>query len=145
MKKESFRDCATNAFRLWASLGMPTFAEVMDKIQREDGWEMWAEEHAGGLYDIRACELVWEKLSADKPHVRDAVKEVYMHEPNRPLRYREIGSLVVRFSYDHSVSERQVWNWLAEAREEFAVLRGLRVESNEEFVREYRRRKDCSS
>lgn len=145
MKKEPFRDCATNAFRLWAAIGMPTFAEVMDKIQREDGWETWAEEHAGGLYDIRACELVWEKVGADKPHVRDAVRAVYMHEPHRPLRYREIGHLVVRFSYEYSVSERQVWNWLAEAREEFAVMRGIRVESNEEFARALRKLKDCSS
>lgn len=136
MKKESYRDCATNAFRLWAALGKPTYAEVIARVEQL-GDENEIAVHMGGLYDILACERVWNRLMSEKPYICDCVEYVYMHEPNRGIRYREIGSLVLRFSVENHVSERQVWNWLAEAREEYAVARGMRIESNEDFLRAY--------
>lgn len=137
MKKESYRDCATNAFRLWAALGKPSYEEAAERLADAVGGEDEMAEHMGGLYDILACVRVWEKIGREKPYICDCVEFVYMHEPNRGLRYREIGSLVLRFSVERHVSERQVWNWLAEAREEYAVMRGMRVESNEDFLRVY--------
>lgn len=136
MKKESYRDCATNAFRLWAALGKPTYSEAMERISAL-GDEREIARHMGGLYDILACEREWGVLMESKPYICDCVEFVYMHEPNRGIRYREIGSLVLRFSVERCVSERQVWNWLAEAREEYAIARGMRIESNEEFLRAY--------
>ena len=57
MKKESYRDCATNAFRLWAALGKPTYAEALARVEQL-GDENEIAVHMGGLYDILACDLL---------------------------------------------------------------------------------------
>jgi hypothetical protein len=40
----------------------------------------------------------------------------------------EISGRVVRYSMEHYICERVVWGWLALARRDFAVRRGLRVQ-----------------
>ena len=125
MKKECYRDYATDAFRLWAALKKTTYEEFVRGIENENE----AGESVATLYDILACEITWERLKNRNELICKAVEEVYMCEPKRPIRSHEIGARVRRFAFEQSVCERQVWNWLAEARKEFAKNRGLRVDS----------------
>ena len=145
MKKEAYRDYATEAFRTWASWGCPNYDEAVERIRRKaieragDSdpalvlayAEAEVEKRSAFLCDILACEKCFELLEGRGDFIRDAVREIYMDEPNRNLRRNEISLRVLRFSLEHSVSERFVYNRLKEARDLFAGLRGLRINGDE--------------
>ena len=116
MKKEAYRDYATEAFRIWAAWGCPSYDEAVER-------------KSALLCDILACEKCFELLREDKKYICDAIKDIYMHEPWRTARRNEIARRVLRFSIDNAVSERQVYRWLKNARDLFAGLRGLRIDN----------------
>ena len=143
MKKEAYRDYATEAFRIWAAWGCPSYDEAVERIRasaikragESDPANILAyadaevERKSALLCDILACEKCFELLREDKKYICDAIKDIYMHEPWRTARRNEIARRVLRFSIDNAVSERQVYRWLKNARDLFAGLRGLRIDN----------------
>lgn len=148
MKKEAYRDYATEAFRTWAAWGRPSYDDAVERIRAGaikragsiDPAKVIAfadaevERRSALLCDMLACEKCFELLSEQKKCVSEAVMEIYMSEPNRNLRRNEITCRVLRFAIEHSVSERLVYNWLKEARDLFAGLRGLRIDDGEQIL-----------
>lgn len=141
MKKDNVRDYVTAAFRYWALLGCPSYDEAkgaikksaLSKARGSKAAKAYADaeinKKIGELEDVRACEEAFKALEASgRGHVCQAVKEIYMVNPNRPIHKNELSGRVVRFSMDHYYSERQVYYFLHEACLEFAYKRGLRIE-----------------
>ena len=105
---------ATEAFRRWARAGCPG----ADKIEAQGG-------KAQARIDLMACAVVFAML-ADGTHGRKnepegaeimaAVRAVYLADPDRDLHKSEITRRVVRFTFEHHVSERTVYYWLGKAR-----------------------------
>lgn len=135
------RDYATEAFRYWAGVGCPTYAEAVERIRskaerRSEGVgtneaaafvsaELKKAEAA--LLDVKACEEAFAELKRHgKDCVCSAVRDVYMAFPHKRLAKGELSGRVVRFSMENYYSERQVYYFLAEACEIFAEKRGLR-------------------
>lgn len=115
MKKESYRDYATAAYRLWAAAGRPS-AEICR--QTYTGAE---------LADMLACTAAFAELLTASPEICRAVEAVYLVDPSGKLQRGDLTGRVLRFSMEEFISERQVWEWLAKARRSFARHRGLRV------------------
>ena len=141
MNKDHIRDYATAAFRYWAHVGEPTYAEAVERIRAkairracsaddEVASAFVAAEICksdASLLDIKACEEVFAELrSLGKECVCSAVREVYMPYPHKKLAKGELSGRVVRFSMENYYSERQVYYFLTEACELFATKRGLR-------------------
>ena len=148
MKKDFVRDYATAAFRLWAIRGCNTYEQEMERIEKraeenaKDADSDKAVEFAQAelvkrvaeLYDIMACDETFRLLEKQgKGIICSAVKEVYMIDPWREPKRDEIAKRVLRFAIDTPASERQVYRWLAEARNLFAALRGLRVDDSDDW------------
>jgi len=119
--KKRDRDRATEAFRRWARAGCPT----PEQIREEKAGHEVAE-------DFRACAAVFAALERERRRGREnsaageimiAVREVYMEEPFRRLRWQEVSLRVRAVSTEHYVSERQVYNWLARARRMWLMYR----------------------
>lgn len=115
-RRESGAEYAVESFRLWAAAGCPSDAESR------------AQYSGAVLADFRACNAVFHDTNED---VRSAVRDIYMAERGRYFRKGEIAGRVARYSMEHYVSEREVYNWLAMARREFIRARGLRIDWNE--------------
>ena len=112
MRKEPYRDYATEAFRSWAAAGCP-------------GHEEGRKKYRGAIRaDFEACAGTFAALGND---VCGAVRAVYMADAASARKAGDISGRVVRFSMEHYICERMVWEWLALARRDFAVRRGLRV------------------
>ena len=141
MSKDHIRDYATDAFRYWASVGCPTYAEAVEKItKRARGMAngvsaQLAEAFVAAeiskrnaeLLDIKACEETFEYLKGrGKECVCSAVRDVYMAFPRKKLARGELSGRVVRYSMENYYSERQVYYFLTEACNVFAAKRGLR-------------------
>ena len=135
------RDYATEAFRYWAGVGCPTYAEAVDRIQsraerrsESAGREVAAAfvraeicKAEAALLDIKACDEAFSELKLHgKECVCSAVREVYMAFPHKRLAKGELSGRVVRFAMENYYSERQVYYFLTEACEVFAEKRGLR-------------------
>ena len=148
MKKDFVRDYATAAFRLWAIRGCNTYEQEMERIEKRakenakdaDPGKAVAFAQAelvkrvAELYDIMACDEAFHILEKQgKEIICDAVKAVYMVDPRREPKRDEIAKRVLRFALDTPASERQVYRWLAEARNLFAALRGLRVDDSNDW------------
>lgn len=142
MKKDFVRDYATEAFRLYAKMGKPTYDAarrmISDAALKDSEFknpetanikaEGALEKHAPILLDILAVEKTMELLkSGGKGHIARAVEEVYFTDPSRTTRRGDISARVRRHSLDAFVSERNVYSWLKEARLLFASVRGLRL------------------
>ena len=113
MIKEPYRDYATEAFRLWAAAECPTVDESRKR-------------YTGAIRaDFVACA---EVMRDSEPETAAIVRAVYMARPREKPGKGEISGRVLRYSMEHYLSERQVWERLADARMEFARRRGLRVE-----------------
>ena len=111
MKKEPYRDYATRAIMAWSAAGCPAEAEC----RRFTGAEK---------ADMRACALAFDKLRLRNPEMCTCALLIYLP---RKLTRGELTGRVVRYSVEHYISERQVWEWLAAVRREVALQRGLRV------------------
>lgn len=112
MKKEPYRDYATAAIMAWSAAGCPSDE---DSRKRFRGAE---------LADMRACAVAFGNLKLRNPEICTCALLVYL--PGKTWR-GELTDRVVRYSTEHFISERQVWEYLALVRREFALQRGLRV------------------
>lgn len=143
MKKDDVRDYATAAFRFWASQGCPSYEEAVERIRRRaysracgaDPAKIVAyaeteiEKAAAGLCDIMACSQVFETLeSTERELVCAAVRAVYMADPRRLPKRGELSRRVLAFAFETPLSERQVYVYLKQARDLFALARGLRID-----------------
>lgn len=89
------------------------------------------EKARAGLEDIRACDAVFVKLKKSGRELAcDAVKAVYMADPWKKPRRGEFTDRALRFALDVPLSERQVYYYLEQARDLFAVERGLRIDDD---------------
>lgn len=147
MKKDFTRDYATEAFRLYAAMGKPTYdaarnaiyeAEVekrssFDPATAISQAEIAVEKQTPLLLDIMAVEKTMELLErGGKPHIVEAVSAVYFTYPLQPLRKGDISGRVRRYSLSCPTDERAVYRWLKEARLLCAAVRGLRITDADE-------------
>ncbi len=158
MKKDNIRDYATEAFRLYAALGRPSYDDIKEKIyQYALREERKAEVKGGGiskpteqslinaqravdefeatLLDVMAVENTLKLLSLrdNGMEIIKAVEIVYFTEPMREIRKGEISDRVHRAEMSIPASERTVYYYLEIARNVFAIERKIRIA------------KDCSS
>ena len=109
------RDRATEAFRRWARAGCPGADEIKNRR---------------GAEDLRACVAVFAELESGRgrknmprEEIADAVRLVYLAEPDKPLHRNEITLRARRAAYVLSADERTVYRWLAAARKMWAEYR----------------------
>ncbi len=141
LKKDNVRDYATEAFRYWASVGCPTYDEAVARIKKRalekakgQSAEIKAafvsaciDQRQGALADIKACDECFCYLRAHgKECVCSAVREIYMAFPRKRLARGELSGRAVRFGMENYYSAAQVYRFLEEACDRFAVYRGLR-------------------
>jgi hypothetical protein len=142
MKKDFTRDYVTEAFRLYAAMGKPTYedakatiykAELMnyksfDPATAVQQAEIAVEKKEPMLLDILAVDKTIELLErGEKPHIIAAVKAVYFAYPQQPIRKGDISDRVRHFALLCPTDERTVYRWLKEARLLCAAIRGLRI------------------
>lgn len=143
MKKDFTRDYVTEAFRLYAKLGSPTYEQARQKIYEDElskvssfvppdeaiiYAEQATEKQTPYLLDIMAVDKTIELLEqGEKTHIIAAVKAVYFAYPQQPIRKGDISERVRRYSIQCPTDERTVYRWLKEARLLCAAVRGLRI------------------
>jgi hypothetical protein len=104
-------------------LSDPTVGEL---IARETA----RENHLAEILDLTAVERTF-KILQTRPkgsEIIKAVQIVYMRNPDKNIKRDDVIKRVTEVALDCFVSEREVYNWLAFARELFAIERGLRCE-----------------
>ncbi len=143
MKKDFTRDYITEAFRLYAKLGSPTYEQARQKIYEDElskvssfvppdeaiiYAERATEKQTPYLLDIMAVDKTIELLEqGEKAHIIAAVKAVYFACPQQPIRKGDISERVRHYSIQCPTDERTVYRWLKEARLLCATVRGLRI------------------
>lgn len=115
MRKERYRDYAVAAITDWLGAGEPG----VDACKRMYKGATRA--------DMIAAACAVSMVTKTAPDAGEAVRAVYGNMAGGARR-GEITARVVRFAMDRYVGERQVWEWLARVRREFAQARGLRCE-----------------
>lgn len=144
MKKEHTRDYITEAFRLYAAMGKPTYERVKADIYNAElakrsgdnpsvavaRAETAVNNNAPMLLDILAVERTMELLERGKKgHIVEAVKAVYFVRPTMPIRRGAISERVRCFALLYPADTSTVYRWLKEARYLCAAIRGLRTTS----------------
>ena len=147
MKKDHYRDYATEAFRFYAAKGKPSYrnlkaqymAEALGNYQREHEKgsgigkpteaaviyaERETEKKTAELMDILAVEKVYY---SSKRTVREVIEIVYFKDATEPLCKGDISERVTKASLETFTSERGVYAILKAVRLKFAEERGLRV------------------
>lgn len=148
MVKSNYRDYAVSAFRFFAEAGSsrayremiladvaqthadgpaakgygsPTEAQVMRG-------EMALDNARAELADLEAVERTLDRIDHDRRarEMRQAVRMVYMTDPDVDMDRAEISRRVAQASIMIPASERSVYYWLRLARDFFAEERGLR-------------------
>lgn len=142
MKKDFTRDYVTEAFRLYAAMGKPTYEEAQRKVyemelsKRSDKdpsvavaqAEKAVKNNMPLLLDILAVDKTIELL--ERGEKRDAVKAVeavYFTKSHAPLHRGDISERVRYYAMSCPTDERTVYRWLKEARLLCAAVRGLRI------------------
>lgn len=111
--KKRDRNRATEAFRRWARAGCPGHHQI-----RQDGSDTERDFRAcASVFMMLEREKAWGRENSAASEIRRAVTEVYMVDPERRMRRQEVTMRVRRFAVENFVSERQVYIWLAKARE----------------------------
>ena len=111
MMKDFTRDYVTQIFKVWAMNQKHPL-----NIKRYKGLSA----------DLAAVDKTFEELNAaGKEHIVRAVKEVYCFLPEYPTIRNDVTLRARRFSLTVPCSEKQVYEWLKEARKLCAVNRGL--------------------
>lgn len=146
-KKNNTMDYSTAAFRFWARKGCPTHEEAVKRIYNHalskvinknpkeavTYAEAEVERASAALSDILACDTVFREFElAGKKIICDAVREIYMIQPSKPLKLNDVTYRVRAFSLQSYVSERQVYRYLAQAREAFVMVRNLRNDTEDD-------------
>ena len=147
MKKDRTRDYATDAFRLYASLGKPKYEELKKRIYNDALFcenaepsraiikaNSEIENNTPLLLDVMAVEKTIDILiQGKKEHIVKAIESVYFVTPYKPLHKNEVIDRVRYFAQELPASERAVFYWLKEARLLFAAIRGLRI--NDDIIK----------
>ncbi|RGG86161.1 hypothetical protein DWW75_06715 [Ruminococcus sp. AF17-11] len=125
--RDTTRDYTIAQFRLYASLGFPSKAQVVaDKTM-----------HRALQLDLLAVIDTLDALtSSDKDYIRQAVCAVYFVAPTAPLQKGEINFRVTKFAINNYTDERTVFRWLKEARLLCADYRGLNIGTDKDVSRE---------
>jgi hypothetical protein len=125
--RDSTRDYTIAQFRLYASLGFPSKAQVVaDKTM-----------HRALQLDLLAVIDTLDALtSSDKDYIRQAVSAVYFVAPTKPLHKGEINLRVTKFAVNNYTDERTVFRWLKKARLLCADYRGLNIGTDKDVSRE---------
>lgn len=125
--RDTTRDYTVAQFRLYASLGFPSKAQVVaDKTM-----------HRALQLDLLAVIDTLDALtSSDKDYIRQAVSAVYFVAPTAPLQKGEINFRVTKFAINNYTDERTVFRWLKEARLLCADYRGLNIGTDKDVSRE---------
>lgn len=131
IKVNPSKDYADSAFRCWAIRGCISYDDAIKELKRKHDdtqeQERALEEASAELLDILACEETFRRLNTSgKAVICDAVRAVYMVHPGRIPKAKEITERVAAFACENYIGERQVNRYLAEAREVFARVRGVR-------------------
>ena len=130
MIKDFTRDYATAAFRMWASMGCPSYETAAEQLKKkENAQDVLRGKHSAELYDILACEETFAVLDKNRKYISNAVREVYMIDPTHEPKRGEVTARVLRYALEVPASEVQVYRWLRSARELFCEFRGLRTGS----------------
>lgn len=113
MRKDPERDYATAAFRLWGQYGCPTPKEAVLLM-------LTGEITEPELCDFEACSEVFDALKKrGRGYIIDAVRAVYLCEPEKTLGKMEISHRVTSFALTLPADERTVYRYLKIAREMF--------------------------
>lgn len=142
MKKDFTRDYATEAFRLYAAMGKPTYEQARAAIYEAEllkrnsfdpataiqQAETAVEKNTPYLLDMLAVNKTMELLSqGKKEYIVAAVKAVYFAYPQHQLHKGDISDRVRQFSLTCPTDERTAYRWLKEACLLCAAVRGLRI------------------
>lgn len=105
--RDTTRDYTIAQFRLYASLGFPSKAQVVaDKTM-----------HRALQLDLLAVADTLNALTnSGKDYICQAVSAVYFVAPTKPLHKGEINLRVTKFAVNNYTDERTVFRWLKEAR-----------------------------
>lgn len=125
--RDTTRDYTVAQFRLYASLGFPSKAQVVANKTM----------HRALQLDLLAVIDTLDALtSSDKDYIRQAVCAVYFVAPTAPLQKGEINFRVTKFAINNYTDERTVFRWLKEARLLCADYRGLNIGTDKDVSRE---------
>lgn len=114
--RDTTRDYTIAQFRLYASLGFPSKAQVVaDKTMHQ----------ALRLDLLAVIDTLNALTNSGKDYICQAVCAVYFLAPTEELKKGEINSRVMRCALENYTDERTVWRWLKEARLLCANFRGL--------------------
>lgn len=142
MKKDFTRDYVTEAFRLYARLGCPTYEQIRYEIYNAELnklsfvtpgesitlAEIATDKQTPLLLDILAVNKTLDILErGEKEHIVVAIKNVYFAYPCQPLRKGDISDRVRQYALCCPADERSVYRWLKEGRLLCAAIRGLRI------------------
>lgn len=125
--RDSTRDYTIAQFRLYASLGYPSKAQVVaDETM-----------HRALQLDLLAViDTLNDLTNSGKDYIRQAVSAVYFVAPTAALHKGEINLRVTKFAVSNYTDERTVFRWLKEARLLCADYRGLNIGTDKDVSRE---------
>lgn len=148
--KDYIRDYATAAFRFYAKNEMSAeyyrqklFYEALENANRSEGStgiskptetaimkaETAVSEKIAEIYDMEAVEKVIAELKVKyRNDIVKAIDIVYFKDNDKELNKSDIQNRVIEASIAIPAGERSIYRWLKQARELFAIKRGLRVE-----------------
>lgn len=147
MEKDFTKQYTTEAFRLFARLGCPSYERAREIVYQQElnkrsecppdiavvQAERAVEKQTPTLLDILAVEETITLLEkGEKSNIVKAVKAVYFVNPQQHLRRGDISNRVRRFAITYPADERTVYRWLKEARLLCAAIRGLRISDADE-------------
>lgn len=125
--RDSTRDYTIAQFRLYASLGFPSKAQVVANKTM----------HRALQLDLLAVADTLNALTnSGKDYICQAVSAVYFVAPTAPLQKGEINFRVTKFAINNYTDERTVFRWLKEARLLCADYRGLNIGTDKDVSRE---------
>ena len=116
--RDTTRDYTIAQFRLYASLGYPSKAQVVaDETMRQ----------ALRLDLLAVIDTLNDLTNSGKDYICQAVNAVYFVAPTAALHKGEINLRVTKFAVSNYTDERTVFRWLKEARLLCANFRGLNI------------------
>lgn len=125
--RDTTRDYTIAQFRLYASLGFPSKAQVVaNKTMRQ----------ALRLDLLAVADTLNALTNSGKDYICQAVSAVYFVAPTAALHKGEINLRVTKFAINNYTDERTVFRWLKEARLLCADYRGLNIGTGKDVSRE---------
>ncbi|MBO5023595.1 MAG: hypothetical protein J6D11_04740 [Clostridia bacterium] len=147
MEKDFTKAYITEAFRVYARMGKPTYEQARESIFKKElakradlspekaieSAERALDAQAPLLLDIEAVNATLDLLhEGGKKEIIAAIFAVYFTDPHSPIRRGDISNRVRRFAYTSHYDERNIYRWLKHARLLCATLRGIRISDADE-------------